>query len=199
MSNADSARHVLTTDDDKLTTLTQTQNVNATHCIPMLVEYCANRTAELAFPSQIRRELSCVLYGEVQGKSGIPIKYIDEGSHKKITRLAKAMLRRRVLMNAEDEMVESLTYWKRMLSNEDVPWAVKARARENLDRIMRLSPEQNTTVNVNTQNNTTTVVKLEDLGLDLTEKKEALDALRARKQTVGEASTKATSVLNNPW
>jgi len=168
-------------------------NKKATVCIPMLVEYCADRMAELGYKTQIRRELSCIVYGEIQKKSGIPVQYMTQDCYGKIRKLAKALIRRRVIAGSEEAKSESLAYWERLLRNPDVPWAIKARARENLDKLLQLVEPEHKLVG-----DTKKTITLKELGLSLQDKKEALKALREKQDAVDIACSTADALLSKP-
>jgi hypothetical protein len=150
----------------------------ATTCITTIVEYTADRMAYLVRKHKIATEVSCILWGEAVEGSGVPKKMIDMSIFEKIRKAARAMMRQRAAVTQVEAREDSIAYWETILSDPDAPYAVRARARENLDKINCITMPD---VSLLVQANAKKTVSLSDLGLDLESKKKALNALRAAK------------------
>lgn len=161
--------------------------------IQRLIEYAADRMAYLVRKHQINREISIMLYGATSKTSGIPKKNLHFSTFEKILHGARALMRQRSSMQQLDARDDSIAYWECMLTDPDVPWAIKARARENLDKLNCVSmPDVSLLVHAGQSGKQT--VALKDLGLDLESKKQALEKLRAAKQVTSDVSNVVNAV-----
>jgi len=150
-----------------------------------IVEHCADRMAFLVRKHKIARELSCLVYGSVDDEGEVPLQNMPSHTYEKIRGLARAMLRQRASVGQTEAREDSIGYWEQMLLDPDVPWSVKARARENIDAILCVkAPEISLTATATLGDS----VCLSDLGLDLEGRKAALDAIRARKKAAQDAA-----------
>lgn len=158
-----------------------------------IVEFAADRMAYLVRKQRLYREVSCRVYGQVDEDDDIsvavPKKMIAIDTYEKVRKAARALMRQRSMVGHQQARDESIAYWELLLTNPDVPWAVKARARENVDKIHQVAPAD---VHLNVVAPVKETVSLADLGLDLESRKKALETLRMRKALVtANAATQA--------
>jgi hypothetical protein len=171
----------------------------ATVVMQNVVEYCADRMAYLVRKHRIKREISCMIYGQTDKDDelavAVPVQEICMEAYERIRNYARALMRQRSAVTQSEAREDSIGFWETILSDPDVGWSVKARARENLDEIHRVKP-MGATIPVGVASQET--VKLSDLGLDLAARKQALAALRARNDESVAAEDAAQRTLNVP-
>lgn len=148
-----------------------------------IVEFCADRMAYLVRKHRLYCEVSCRVHGQTDEDDDIsvavPTKMIAMSTYEKVRNAARALMRQRSMVGHQQAKEESIAYWELLLTDPDVPWAVKARARENVDKIHQVAPLD---VSLNVIAPVKETVSLADLGLDLESRKKALDTLRKRKE-----------------
>ena len=167
-----------------------------------VVMYCADRMSICVRKHQIKREIECSLFGAVDetgpSEDWIPKHNMNPEGFEKIRTAARALMRQRSIVSEATAKEDSISFWEHCLTNPDVPWAVKARAQENLDVIKRVRPNaasgNGQQVNVAVQQ----TVTLADLNLDLAGRKQALAAIRTKKQADATADATAHATLNCP-
>lgn len=106
-----------------------------TVCFDTLIEYVAERLAYSVRKTRLQMELSCILYGEIEDQPGVPVKRIAARSYERLVGKARALLKERSLICAVESKEESIGFYENLLADDDVPPAVRIKARENMDRI----------------------------------------------------------------
>lgn len=104
-------------------------------CLDTLIEYAAGRLAYSVRKHALKIELSCVLYGEIEGKPGVPVKHIAPRSYERLVQAARVLLKERSLACTKEALHESVGFYENMLADPDVPAFARIKCRENLDRI----------------------------------------------------------------
>lgn len=168
-----------------------TQNPRAIAIIESIVEYTADQMAYGVWKSKIKRAVSILIYGAEKDNPDVPVKLIAVDTFERVRKRARAMLRIRSLQGQHEAREDSLAFWRRMSTDPMISDSVRARARENLDKILCVSlPDVSLLVQANSKN----TISLKDLGLDLEGRKSALDTLREAREAAAKAELNADAV-----
>jgi hypothetical protein len=160
-------------------------NDNLIQMVDSIVEWTADRLAYKIHDTKIRREVSIMLHGSLLEDDDIPQQLVPDSQWKKIRAKAVTLNALRRAATGQEARNDSTAYWTNLAADEDAPWAVRARARENLDKVQGVAAPE---VSVVLQANAEEVLTLKDLGLDLAEKKAALASIRERRAASEEAA-----------
>ena len=145
-----------------------------------LINYCVERIAYSVRKYQLKKEVSIILYGEAMesdGKtpSGQAVKLIDQSMFEKMCTLARKELQERSLTGSIKAREESIGFYENMIADTTVSDKDRMKARENLDKIQKVTIEQGILIPGIVQQHT---IDISQLNLTLEQKKKLLKDTR---------------------
>ena len=107
-----------------------------------VIEFVARGIAFRVRKFALKRQVSCILYGEKPNEPGVPVKVMDQHAYETLRRKARELMQERASVNFEEAKQDSVNFYEEIIVDEKIHAKTRIRAQENLDKIHNVTESE---------------------------------------------------------